>query len=48
MSNLKDWYEAYKRTKQEELKISVKVDIDWIWLAFGVIFVMLAYKELFS
>lgn len=46
MISLKDWYEAYRQTKQDEINITLS--IDWVELAFGVIFVLWAYKELFK
>jgi hypothetical protein len=41
------WYEAWKATRQEDLVIKVKFDVDWLWLALGIILLMLAYKEIF-
>lgn len=46
MTRLKEYYEAWRATKSDELKI--KLDIDWIGLALAVIFVMYFYKEWFK
>lgn len=46
MISLKDWYEAWRRTKQDELKIQVKIGVDWLELAIAIGLVMWIYKEL--
>ena len=45
MSSMKEWYEAYRRPKRDE--VVVKVDIDWFGFWAGVLITLAVVKEWF-